>query len=329
MSSVGGSLGRGHRPKRRGGFTLVELLVVIAIIATLIGLLLPAVQSARESARRIACSSNLKQVALAVIGFESARKAFPAGYSFYTTTGEPCWGWAAFILPYMEQQSLYDGLQVEGRKLSAIYRSAATAADRALLQTPVATYRCPSDDTPALNALCRFGAGHFPLATANYIGSAGNRLEPGFGGSYNAPQHDTDTGGMFFGAYDRKAPKPGKGPLGVTRKKVPDGTTKTIAIGERARFNLAATWAGTGNSASYGNEAAARTLARPGFMINYDWARAGGPENQGKGYGSRHAGGGMFAFVDGSVAFVSENLTAKELGYLMNRNDSESFNVAR
>jgi prepilin-type N-terminal cleavage/methylation domain-containing protein/prepilin-type processing-associated H-X9-DG protein len=326
MSSV---LHSRQRDDRQPGFTLVELLVVIAIIAVLIALLLPAVQSARESARRISCTSNLKQVMLATIGFESARKAFPAGYSFYTTTGEPCWGWAAFIMPYMEQQSLYDGLQVEGRKLSAIYRSAATAADRALLQTPVPAYRCSSDDTPALNELCRFGAGHFPVATSNYIGSSGNLLEPGFGGSYNAPQHDTDTGGVFFGAYDRRAPKPGKGPLGLTRKQVPDGFSKTIAIGERSRFNLAATWAGTGNSASYGNESAARTLARPGFMINYDWARAGGPENQGKGYGSRHPGGGMFAFLDGSVSFMSENLTARELGFLMNRNDSVSFSVPR
>ena len=321
--------GRHHGLRLHRGFTLVELLVVIAIIATLIGLLLPAVQSARESARRSACSNNLKQIGLAIVNFESAKKAYPAGFSFFSTAGEPCWGWAAFILPYMEQGTLYDQLQIKDRKLSAVYKPSATAAEKSLLQSPISGYRCPGDDTPTVNELCKFGTGFFPVATSNYVGCAGNKVDISSDGNYNAPQNDTDTGGLFFGFYDAKATTPGKGPLGVTRRKVTDGTSKTLAVGERGKFNYAATWAGTGNSRLYGNEAACRTLGRPSFMLNYDWVKAGSPENQGKGYGSGHPGGAMFVFLDGSVAFVSENLTAAELGYLSNRADYQSFSLGR
>jgi prepilin-type N-terminal cleavage/methylation domain-containing protein/prepilin-type processing-associated H-X9-DG protein len=310
------------------GFTLVELLVVIAIIATLIGLLLPAVQTAREAARRTACSNNLKQVGLAILGFESSKKAFPAGYSFFVSAGEPCWGWASFILPYMEQTTLHDQLRVTSRKLSVAFTASSTAADRALLQTSIPGYRCPSDDTPVLNELCRFGVGHFPIATSNYVGCAGNKVDINSSGNYNAPQNDTDTGGLFFGAYDsRSTEKKGQGPLGISRRQVADGMSKTFAVGERAKFNYSANWAGTGNNRSYGNEAAGRTLARPTFMLNYDWVKAGSPENQSKGYGSGHQGGAMFVFLDGSVAFISENLTATELGYLSNRSDYQMFSV--
>ncbi|MFM8413974.1 MAG: DUF1559 domain-containing protein, partial [Planctomycetota bacterium] len=90
---------------RKTGFTLVELLVVIAIIAVLIGLLLPAVQTARESARRTSCMNNLKQIGLAMHSYESAEKCFPPAYTG-TTNAE--WSWSTFILPYGEQTPIYD-----------------------------------------------------------------------------------------------------------------------------------------------------------------------------------------------------------------------------
>ena len=120
----------------RPGFTLVELLVVIAIIGTLVGLLLPAVQQAREAARRSSCGNNLKQIGTALLNFESAKKAFPAGYSlFLPTNGGPCWGWATFILPYMEQADIYNGLNPTTRRLSDLYVASPAAADQALLQS--------------------------------------------------------------------------------------------------------------------------------------------------------------------------------------------------
>jgi len=324
--------------RRSRAFTLVELLVVIAIIGVLIGLLLPAVQSARESARRSSCQNNLKQIGLGIVNFEAAKKSFPAGFSFFSTTGQPSWGWGVFILPYMEQGTFYDKLRPDTRRLSDLYKAGAAAADVALLQTTIPTYRCASDTSPTLNDLMKFGAtSHFNLATSTYVGNAGSHcngdqcvLNNPNNNKYCAPQHDHDPGGVFFGAYDRDGSPPGRGPLGVRPRECTDGMSKIIAVGERNKANYAAVWAGTGRSSSYGNDGAGRTLARPGFPINFDYLLSGvTPENQGKGFSSAHAGGVQFVFLDGSVSFISENVIPKELGYLANRADGTVFNLAR
>src|SRR3954468_24993586 len=101
------------RPSRRG-FTLIELLVVIAIIGVLVALLLPAVQAAREAARRVQCVNNLKQVGLALHGYHDAHNTFPAG-GWIALFGQPATanmnsGWSASVLPWLEQRALYDGL---------------------------------------------------------------------------------------------------------------------------------------------------------------------------------------------------------------------------
>jgi len=304
------------------GFTLVELLVVIAIIAVLIGLLLPAVQSARESARRSSCRNNLKQIGLALLQYESSNQALPAGFSYYTDGGGASWGWGTFILPFMEQAALHDGLNPGGRRLSQVYSSTASAADRALLQTPIPGHRCPADTAPALNTLAAFGPNHFPLATSNYVASAGSQL---LSGAYNAPHNDVDCGGGFFGARDVKSAAPGKGPAGIGLRSVTDGTSKTIAAGERAAAHFAAVWAGVGNAGSYAREDTGRTLARPQFPVNGNFT--GDPENRGKGFSSAHVGGGQYVFLDGSVTFIADSLTGIQLGYLANRQDGVVFMV--
>src|SRR6476469_8649277 len=108
---VRGNESRAHSdPTSKKGFTLVELLLVIAIIGILVALLLPAIQAAREAARRAKCQANLHNVALAVLNYESSKKKFPVGFVSQPSTVE-AWGWSVFILTHLEEQSVYDHLR--------------------------------------------------------------------------------------------------------------------------------------------------------------------------------------------------------------------------
>jgi len=148
---------------------LVELLVVIAIIGILVGLLLPAVQAAREAARRMQCSNNLKQFGLAMHNYESAIRRFPASFyrawptSMGGTFGTPGWGWGTMILPYLEQNALYNSLDVGTARLDV-----RIPAIKQLGQTRLPGFRCPSDSGEALNA------NRANFATSNYIAVFGS-----------------------------------------------------------------------------------------------------------------------------------------------------------
>src|SRR5262245_10843060 len=126
--------------EQRKGFTLIELLVVISVISILIGLLLPAVQKVREAAARIQCQNNLHQIGLALHNYHDAKQAFPPGYVAtvpYTdgaTDTTPGWGWAAYLLPYIEQDNLFRQLNFN----QPVQNSPA-------IQTMVKPYLCPSD----------------------------------------------------------------------------------------------------------------------------------------------------------------------------------------
>jgi len=144
--------------KRDQGFTLIELLVVIAIIAILIALLLPAVQAAREAARRSNCKSNLKQIGIALHNYHDTYNTFPPSYVNFGP--EVRWGWGALILPFIEQENLFDQLDVSRR-------SGLTPSPTNGMQTRVDVYRCPSDAGPDLaNRYQRSGQ---KQATSNYV----------------------------------------------------------------------------------------------------------------------------------------------------------------
>jgi prepilin-type N-terminal cleavage/methylation domain-containing protein len=333
-----------REPARRG-FTLVELLVVIAIIGTLVGLLLPAVQTAREAARRSSCSNNLKQIGLGLLNYESSNKSFPAGYSMSmlaNSTTDQSWGWAVFILPFTENQQLFDGLQPKKRKLTDLYKTGAAAADQALLQTVIPGYRCPSDQSPALNTLQQFGGSNpFAIATSNYVGCTGTDFQEPFKSLnlansvtyYGAPFRDYDTGGIFSGVLDRQATGiptncatsgTGRGPDGVKTQQIRDGLSRTLAVGERGMMNRAAVWAGMGTGEDYGPAGICRTLARPGFILNWNYVAAGDPSNPGKGFDSAHKQGVQFVFADGAVVFIQDSLSGTHLSQLCNRNDRQT-----
>ena len=125
--------------RRRSGFTLIELLVVIAIISVLIALLLPAVQQAREAARRTQCLNHLKQIGLALHNYEDAHRLFPPGWVSSDTNG---FSWMARILPQLDQGNLF-------QKIDFTQASHASPPNLSVLQTPLNFFRCPTDTAGA------------------------------------------------------------------------------------------------------------------------------------------------------------------------------------
>lgn len=294
----------------RAGFTLVELLVVIAIIGILVALLLPAIQAAREAARRTECTSNLKQIGVGLHNYHDSFNALPAGWIYRSPGGQPDWGWAVFILPYVEQAALYDEFEVTTKRLNQFYYSGATGDELRLLQTPIPGYRCPTDTLGKLNTKCNFGSTNSPrLATSNYVASAAGII------TAEAPSGTTDSRGVFYG----------NSWLGM--EDLLDGTSNTIAIGERDSYHLAAVWAGVGQNNSYGNEGTARTVARGGMPINFDYTLVSAPQNQGKGFSSFHPGGANFLLADGVVRFISQNVATNTMIYLTQREDKNTVSL--
>lgn len=201
------------RVRPSAAFTLVELLVVIAIIGILVGLLLPAVQAARESARRTQCINNMRQIALATLGYEASQGKLPtsAGNSSRRT-------WLRDILPYLEQQALDD-----------------LPDNQFDIKIELAVLNCPSDPLSTQNVAVGFSAQNaFLMGSNNYMGNGGV-----FGRSLNQYQGATCDGlsrnpfkvtddGIFVSSSDKNAP--------FELRQVTDGTSKTILLGERGLF---------------------------------------------------------------------------------------------
>jgi prepilin-type N-terminal cleavage/methylation domain-containing protein/prepilin-type processing-associated H-X9-DG protein len=219
----------------RRGFSLVELLVVIAIVGTLVGLLLPAVQSARESARRTHCSSNLRQLGLGLLGHESAKKRFPAGYVSEagrtpqdpaTRDCPPGTGWGLLISAFIEEAQLADRYRAD--------LGIAAPANAPVVSASPAFFRCPSDIGPrdAFAVQLETGSPHPSGATlgrSSYVGNAGHR-EPwarpldSWAGVANGP--------LYRNSW-------------LTIRQVTDGTSKTVFLGEHLSRLSQKAWAGT------------------------------------------------------------------------------------
>ncbi|TVS20919.1 MAG: DUF1559 domain-containing protein [Planctomycetaceae bacterium] len=318
------------RISHRRGFTLVELLVVIAIIGVLVALLLPAVQAAREAARRSQCANNIKQIGLALQNYHDTYKTFPPGVIWgpgqapYTLPYHHTWN--VMILPFIEQQPLYDSVD----KLLPIW-------GQPVVGTPVAALRCPSDTG-------RFEPSETAgIAVTNYPGSEGYHWHPTANFNANDANHWSHPNNSNFA--DRLT---GRGSLnGIftqTRThrmaQVTDGTSNTIIVAESdslgygggpirtcgtgaPRRGQTPVWhsafVGTAYAGWGGNESGQNTVNPDGSARGgVGWFRnhaftptylaAWGPNADWRGPSSYHPGGIQVGFVDGSVSFIGETI---------------------
>ncbi|MFO0890038.1 MAG: DUF1559 domain-containing protein [Isosphaeraceae bacterium] len=295
------------RQMMRNGFTLIELLVAIAIISTLIALLLPAVQSAREAARRLQCANNLHQVGLAVHAYASAHRVIPTG-TYVMCSGQTGWGiglfvrctrqpfgWPVMILPELDQQPLYNAINFN---CSYWDRQSGPPHLWTMFQTSLSVYQCPSDPdvfaTPEdVNA---FDGLTYRDARGSYAGCAG------FRGYWNG--NDWSGGDGVFISY----------PYPPTLAGITDGLGNTFALGEQAigvftpddqgsyAVKIASRWYNPGwNPATDAIMNPQRILK--GSMTSY-MAKLAVLNS----FRSFHLGGCNFAFADGSVRFVRETI---------------------
>ena len=312
--------------QRKTGFTLIELLVVIAIIAILIALLLPAVQQAREAARRTQCKNNMKQIALAFYNYHDTFTVFPVNYSLRGFAGNGALppntndgpgiinagrSWLQFILPYVDQGPLYNKIDFSGVGGGWPGLFVNNPNNQEIAKTVLPVYLCPSDDGNNNGRLggtgptnrSDYNPANVQWAVTNYKACAGSNWGWGLPAwnpvntarGRNAGSND----GLNLGNGILCSNQTGvNGPTRV--RDVIDGTSNTFAAGEAlpafSRWNW---W--------YNPNAVTATCAIP---LNRsvklppnvgDW-----PNNYG--FNSRHAGGGHFAMLDGSARFVSENI---------------------
>ena len=356
--------------RQKGGFTLIELLVVIAIIAVLIALLLPAVQQAREAARRTQCKNNLKQIGLALHNYHDVTvNTFPPGYIGPNSNGSMVgYSWSFFLLPYMDQSNVYNAIQ---NPLGLAYLSTLGAAPASgTYDAKLATFLCPTDPVSTPTAIKHVtatsntpssGGLSFTLAAgrSHYVGVAG--IDPALG-AYNAT-----TGAYTPGTYTSTAtPTPMMESIGIyvapsftapniastvttalfggtfganSRKgfrDFNDGTSNTIVVGERwtnydtaqhgslsSEFDGDANWLGVTDQGKTGqNEALGEATNPPNYNVINGGILLDTAQRQGTtGFGSLHAGGVQFLLGDGSVRFISSNISLSTYRLLATTSD--------
>jgi len=305
------------RTTTRTGFTLVELLVVIAIIGVLVALLLPAVQAAREAARRAQCQNHLKQIGLGLANFEDVYKVFP------TSRYDNRYTWAVELLPFIEQKSLYDQWQ-----LNKSYYAQTDVART----TPVPIYYCPSRRSHKMGGFGSISVTNdvqdnttnpsTPGALSDYaasVGSTGRDYWWDGVGSSGGDNTLLKCRGVFRmkNNWSLNAPQPST-VNGKRLAEITDGASNTITVGEKhvqvGQFGKAG-----GDCSTYnGDKGCSYRGAGPSFPL----ARTPN-QNANANYGSYHPGICQFVLVDGSIRAVKVNVNLTVLGYLADIDDGQ------
>lgn len=344
--------------RRESGFTLVQLLVVIAIIGVLVALLLPAVQQAREAARRMSCQNNLKQLGLAMHNFHDTYGAFPVG-----TTDDDMnnWGWGMYLLPYIEQDNLYTAMTTRaaanvppaylvyksGSHINVdTYDSTTSSSNPTAVVNPntgsatagqggatvlLQAFVCPSDTLPEHEDNGFAKSNYLGCMGSNYGGTAPNMSDAypwntGVEGGQSPGSLGTNYWGRtmngVFGADNNNTETYMRRFADIT-----DGTSNTIAIGEVSVSEHVTTTNVSDTrfpiwAGGNGFCCAMRRLGGVLRMANsqfYINRRVGDASDQS--FGSQHPGGAQFVFCDGSVSFLSENINTNIYSYMAGRND--------
>jgi prepilin-type N-terminal cleavage/methylation domain-containing protein len=332
------------------GFTLIELLVVIAIIAVLIGLLLPAVQQAREAARRSQCKNNLKQIGLAFHNYHDIARQLPFGYYAVPSGPINAASWGLMLLPYLDQGPLYKKFNFRSPPMKPPqtgHSAAVLTANVAIISTPLPVFNCPSTPSPAptydvtvpAGVFAGFPAMAWTAANSDYGAASGVRSVFANQAYANFPGGASSNREGALNAFST-----------TSTADLRDGTTNTILVGERTGGAVIYNYGGVPanlSPISAGQQALIRATNGGGWgdVLNaehwLDGALAtgvtgssigsGGPcainctNARGKGFFCFHTGGAHFVMADGAVRLINQNVAQFTFAGLITRRKGENI----